>query len=116
MWLMFDGERHRLDATVTTESLFTDPAKPVKYYGVDLIACGSEISADSCLVSAEGFPDIYLVISTLDHGVRKQRIQTWQSFCDFGFDKDKIKIVPPVLLEALSAGPDITSAHDRASL
>ncbi|WP_147263441.1 hypothetical protein [Roseimicrobium gellanilyticum] len=71
---------------------------------LDSIPNGPPLSDGAVLVSAEGGDKIYLV----DRGVRRL-IGSDELFEKYGFNRKKIAVVPPLVLESVPAGRPLSA-------
>lgn len=115
VWLVFGGERHRVTSPEVYDALFSGVDKLVTFEGVDEVVQGAELGEGTCLIRAEGGLGIHLLARAADGRVRRHHIPTFESFLDFGFDEARVREFPPLLIEGVEAGPELTSAADRAA-
>lgn len=113
VWLIFHGRRHRIGSPEVYDSLFTGVEGVVALRGVNVIAAGPELSTGTCLVRAEGSLGIYLIARSMGGQVRRHLIPTYESMLGFGFDEQKVRTVPPLMVEGLASGPAVVSAADH---
>jgi hypothetical protein len=112
VWLMFHGRRHRVGSPAVYDALWSEIDGLVNFDDLDEIAQGPDLPDGTCLIRAEGTVFIHLL--TLQDGqVRRLFIPTLESLQGFGFDTWKVRDLPPLVVQALPAGPDITAASDQ---
>jgi hypothetical protein len=112
VWLMFHGRRHRVASTAVYDALWSEVSGLVVHHDVESIALGEELSEGCCLVRADGTVFIHL-LTAIDGEIRRCFIPNYESLVDFGFDEAKVRDVPGLLLQAVPAGRDLTSAASR---
>jgi hypothetical protein len=111
VWLVFQGRRHRVPSPQVYENLFSETDNLVTVTDLDAIARGPELSPDAMLIRADGGTSIYLLTAAYEGGVRRHFIPNYESFVEFSFDLSKVRDFPPLLIDALPTGRDITGAH-----
>jgi len=116
VWLVFHGQRHRIVSTTVYDTLFGEVTRLVNTPDVEHVTRGPDLAEGACLIRPDGDLVIYLLTRGADGAVRKHFIPTYESLVDFGFDETKVRQVPSLLVEGLTAGADLVSAADRAKL
>lgn len=112
VWLVFSGRRHRIASPAVYDAMFSEIDRLVAFDGIEQIALGDELCEGSCLVRADGALSIYL-LTMIDGEVRRHFVPTYETLCDFGFAEERVREIPPLLLEAVPAGRDLVSASSR---
>lgn len=84
--------------------LFVDWKSIEAVKDLESIPNGPPLSDGAVLVSAEGGDKLYLV----DRGVRRL-IASDELFEKYGFDRKKIAVVPPLVLESVPAGRPLSA-------
>jgi hypothetical protein len=115
VWLMVRGERRRVASSAVYDSFWSETSGLVPFDGVEWITLGPELGEGSCLVRADETLSIYLVARTDSGAVLRHFIPTYESLLDYGFDEVKVRNIPPLVLEGLMEGMELTSAADRAT-
>ncbi len=102
--LVFQGRSHAIENANVQNALFVN--KPLESIGqVKGLAEGEMLNDGSCLIRAEGEHGIFLLT-----GLPKTRrclITSFEAFTKFGFDMDKVRNVPWLVLQAIPVGPEI---------
>lgn len=112
VWLIFHGRRHRVASTAVYDALWSEIAGLVTSHDIDSIALGDDLSEGSCLVRADETVFIHL-LTVIGGEVRRCFIPNYESLLDFGFDEAKVRNVPPLMLQGVPVGRDLTSAASR---
>lgn len=113
VWLMFGGQRHWIASSAVYDALWSEVDGLVSAFDVALIEEGHELGEGTCLVRPDGSLAIHLLTSPQPGEVVRCFVPTYESLLDFGFDEAKVRDVPPLLLDSIPAGPELTSAADR---
>ncbi|MDP8916958.1 MAG: hypothetical protein M3M95_07145 [Pseudomonadota bacterium] len=113
VWLVFGGERHQIASSTVYDSLFSEVTGLLPYEGVEWITEGPVLEEGTCLIRADETLSIYLVTRRFNGQVVRHFIPTYESLVDFGFDQGKVRNVPPLVVEGLHEGVELTSAADR---
>jgi hypothetical protein len=111
VWLMFHGRRHRVVSPTVYDNLWSEVEGLTPREDIPDIAMGPELNEGTCLIRAEGTLPIYLL--TGFPAVRRLFVPTYETLLAFGFDEARVKTVPPLVMEAVSPGPDLEAAGDR---
>jgi hypothetical protein len=112
VWLMFHGRRHRVASSGVYDALWSEVAGLVTSHDIDSIALGDDLAEGTCLIRADDTVFIHL-LTVIGGEVRRCFIPNYESLVDFAFDEAKVINVPPLLLQGVAAGRDITSAASR---
>jgi len=112
VWLVFNGERHRIPNSTAYDRLFSEVERLITSVDVDSIKRGEDLDEDVCLVRPEGGHQIFLVTGSGEN-IRRHHIVSFETLVDFGFDIVKTREVPSILVRALSEGEPLTSAARR---
>jgi hypothetical protein len=107
VWLVYFGVRHYITSPATLDALFSDPGGFVTIGSIDHIERGADLNAGTCLVRADGDPEIFLVTGYPDSEVRRHPIVSFETFVHFGFDESKIREVPALVLAAIPSGREL---------
>ncbi|TXM94235.1 hypothetical protein [Methylobacterium sp. WL116] len=116
VWLIFHGHRHRITSPSAFCSLFSTADDLMTVDCTDTIKVGPDVQEGSFLARPDGSLDIYLVLRIFPDYLIRHHIPNWETFCDFGFDEAKLRIVPAVMLTTLPGGGDITSPRGRVAM
>ncbi len=108
VWLIFHGLRHHVADGAVYKALFGSDMSLIYLDSVDFIALGPELTQGTCLAKAHNKVQIYLL--TEYSLPRKYLIPSYETFLDFGFAEDQVKLVPEEVLRDVESGRDITSA------
>lgn len=111
VWLVFGGRRHRIASPAVYQALFSSADDLIFSEDIPSITMGPELNDGTCLARPAGYHTIFLV--TGREPVRKHHIPTYESFTDFGFNDGAVIDVPPLIIEAVELGGELTSALDR---
>ncbi len=111
-WLIIDGERYTLEGEAA-DALLKKGARPIEAPELieDLPIGGGILAGSSLVRTARDAPIHLFAVDRPD--CRLHLIRNWESFADFGFDPEKVKIVPEALLRPVPEGVEIWSARDR---
>lgn len=115
VWLIIRGERRRVISSDVYDNLWSEVSGLVSYEGVEWITRGPDLGEGVCLIRAEGSLFIHLLARAEGGAVLRHFIPTYESFLDFGFDEGKVRNLPPLVVEGLEEGIELTSAADRAA-
>lgn len=115
VWVVFGGERHQVASSTVYDSLFSEVTGLLPYEGVEWITEGPALEEGTCLIRADETLSIHLLARASNGQVVRHFIPTYESLVDFGFDENKVRNVPPLVIEALHEGVELVSAADRAA-
>ncbi len=115
VWLIIRGERRQVASTAVYDALWSETTGLVPFEGVRWITPGPDLADGTCLIRADGGLSIFLLARTDNGQVLRHFIPTYESLLDFAFDEGKVRSVPPLMIEGLVEGIELTSAGDRAS-
>jgi hypothetical protein len=115
VWLVFGGERHLIASSAVYDALFSEVTGLVPYEGVSEITEGPVLAEGTCLVRGDGELSIHLLTRAHNGRVVRHFIPTWESLVGFGFDHDKVRSVPPLVIECVPEGVDLISADDHGA-
>lgn len=113
IWIVYHGRRHHIVSFETFQRLFHEPAEVIDFYGVEEIPEGDPVAENASLVRGESSGAVYLATAGSAGRVVKHLIAHYETFVDFGFNMDQLKVVPDLLMEALIEAEPIYSARDR---
>jgi len=113
-WVVFGGRRHLITTPDVYDALFCRDDDPVEVGGLSGIPRGSDLEWGTALVQADEGGAIFLLVGSFGPPIL-HRIASWETFVDFGFQSEKIRRVPILLLKAVEQGEDVLSAAARAS-
>lgn len=104
VFLIDSGFKRLITTPQIFNRLFTDWKSIEALTDLDSIPNGPPLSEGAVLVSAEGGDKIYLV----DRGVRRL-VGSDPLFEKYGFNRKKIAVVPPLVLESVPAGRPLSA-------
>ena len=111
-WLVIGGYRYHIDPEAAS-AMMRSEVKPSEAVGlVDEIPFRGSIRSGSRLVRGRTDGPIHLFAVDMPEN-RLHTVVSWESFVEFGFDIDKVMLVPDALLSVVARGTDISSAFDR---
>ena len=113
-WVVFGGRRRLIGTSQVYDGLFSEKDNLVFIEDLSRIARGPDLERGTVLVRADEGGDIFLVAATSGPPIR-HRIVSWETFVDFGFRLETVRLAPFLLLEAVQQGEDIVSAAFRVS-
>ncbi|WP_461658094.1 hypothetical protein [Methylorubrum aminovorans] len=109
VWLVMLGSRHHVASSDVYNSLFRADTKIVEVSSVDHIRRGFDICDDSLLAKSINSGKIFLVVRDENRKVGKYYITTFETFTEFGFDMNKVKEFPDILIDAITETQEIRS-------
>lgn len=104
VFLIDTGFKRLITTPQLFNRLFTDWKSIEPLADLESVPNGPPLSDGAVLVTAEGGDKIYLV----DRGVRRL-IGSDQVFEKYGFNRKKIAVVPPLVLESVPAGRPLSA-------
>lgn len=116
VFLMIGGRRRRVASPQVYDALWSEVDGLVSAFDVEAIALGPELGEGTCLVRADGDVAIHLLTAPAPGEIVRCFIPTLESLQDYGFDQTLVRNVPPLLIQAVPAGPDLVSAPDRLKI
>ena len=116
VWLVFHGLRHHVVSPEVHDALFVGVEGHTAVESVDGLMRGPDLNEGTCLVRGDGEDEgTYLVTGFPSAEVRRHHIFSWQTFVDFGFDEQRVRLTPGLLLSAIPLGRELRSSAARAS-
>jgi hypothetical protein len=111
-WLVIDGFRYEIDpeavGNIFEHGRTTRPLDDAS----EAIPIKGAIRSGSRLVRGDPHGDIHLfAVDGTNH--RLHTVETWDSFVQYGFARDKVLLVPEAMLRLAPEGPPISAVLDR---
>ena len=107
VWLIFHGLRHHVTTSSVYESLFGDVTDLMAMPTVAHITRGPDLVEGASLIRGVGRPDIFLLNGHPRDGLRKHRIKSFACFKAFGFNPEKVRDLPAIVVDAILEGRSI---------
>ena len=113
VWLVFGGRRHRIASPEVYVALFGQRSDAIiSDLDMDVVDPGPELNNGTCLIRADENGMIFMATGAAET-FRLHHIFNYESLLDFGFDMEKVRNVPQIIIDILPRGKSLVSAGCR---